>query len=364
MEMKELKTYAVHFCGIGGACAGMHNAGLECRLAIDWWDKAIEFREKNLGHKGFHMDISKYDEIEKDEHAADLLWTSPPCQTFSSAARETAKFKSEDIRNNLFLASLYYIKKFTPQFFVLENVPGLLTHDNGKTIGRMNDEFRAAGYYCEQGTFTSEEFGLPQKRERVFIIGCRKEFGLKGLFPKPPKGIKKQVLSDIKEAGRADLVWAEQTYVTAYEKVRRTDVEIQIIKNDGILPTITCGWGGGATRKKVGISDSISIPGQEKPVNFVRHPSVREGARAQGFPDTWVFPESSTDAWQGIGNAVSTPVAEAIVNHLKLLSKGEKAPHLSVKNLNDRNTRLSAQASDGQPLMITDILAKMAVEHA
>lgn len=73
-----LETYASHFCGVGGACRGIHDVGLRCVLAIDNWQKALDVREANLGYKGACMDVFSY--VPDKAHAADLLWTSPVCQ--------------------------------------------------------------------------------------------------------------------------------------------------------------------------------------------------------------------------------------------------------------------------------------------
>ena len=182
--MGRIRTYATHFCGVGGACWGIHQAGLECRLAIDHWDMAIEYRERNLGHKGLCMDISEYKR--DDAHAADLLWTSPPCQTYSSA--RDGKDDPEDVRNHLYMASVNYVRDFKPRFFVLENVVGILSHDadgkGGGTLARFREAFVALGYHVEWNILNSRHFGVPQSRPRVFIIGSRD--GEKDLVPAHP----------------------------------------------------------------------------------------------------------------------------------------------------------------------------------
>jgi site-specific DNA-cytosine methylase len=116
--------------------------------------------------------------------------------------------------------------------------------------------------------------------------------------------------------------WGHDTYRTALSKVRRTGVEITVVFPEDVLPTITCGWGGGATRKKVAIADRVAVPPVSAPV--LRHPTILEGARAQGFPDEWTWPKGETDAWTLIGNAVSSPVSKAIGDHLVSLHGGEK----------------------------------------
>jgi DNA-cytosine methyltransferase len=337
-----IKTYATHFCGVGGACAGLHQAGLECKLAIDYVDFIVKARLKNTGHQALCMNVADYEP--KDEHAADFFWTSPPCQTFSTAARDDY-FKAinayekndlsllekmkEDARHNLFMASVNYVKWFMPKFVVLENVMGLLTHDdvtgqNSGTFSKMMRTFSNLGYNVEWDVLNSLEYGLCQDRDRVFIV-CSRD-GHKGLIPMPTTPLKDARFGSIMDRYTTDGAWAGSTYQTAVEKVKRTNVEITVVTPDDVLPTITCGWGGGPTRKKVAILDST-----KKGLHFLRNPTVAEGARAQGFPKEWTYPDNLTQAWTLIGNAVSSPVARALAEHLIALDKGERPAYRTSK---------------------------------
>lgn len=319
-----LKTYATHFCGIGGACAGIEQAGLKCVLAIDYLPIAVEYREKNLGHHALNIDISEY--VPDQAHAADVLWTSPSCQSFSTSARDkivsNKSIGKKEIRDSLFLASVKYCEVFKPKYFVLENVTGLLTHfaEGKPTINLIRDVFeKRAGYHTEWNVLSSIEWNLPQQRRRVVVVGSRD--GQKGLIPRSPFGSPTCKFGDIKQHGRMDLAWKGPTYKTALEKVKRTGIDIRVISEDEIIPTVTCGWGGGATRKKVAIVDQT-----EDGVNFLRHPSVQEGAAAQGFPTGWRYPDSDTVAWTLIGNAVPPPMSKSIIEHLIKVDAGENPP--------------------------------------
>lgn len=318
-----LETYSTHFCGIGGACYGIEQAGLHCVTAIDYLDYAVETRLKNLGHQAMLMDISEYEP--KKEDYADVLWTSPSCQSFSQSARESANINKNDIRNNLFLASVNYVNILRPKYVVLENVMGLITHNadenGGGTLNDMKNSFLRLGYHVEWNTLNSLHFGLPQKRERVFIIASRD--GKSGLVPKEPKQDRTPCIGDIMEHNAEKYAWGSETYITAYNKVTRIAMKngefgIDILTEKDVFPTITCGWGGGATRKKVAILDET-----KKGTAFLRHPTPLEGARAQGFPDSWIYPKSNSDKWTLIGNAVSSSVSKAIVEHLKLVEDGK-----------------------------------------
>lgn len=347
-----LKTYATHFCGVGGACYGIEQAGLECKLAIDHWAPAIETREKNLKHKGMCIPIEDY--VPDQAHAADLLWTSPPCQTFSSCSREVNRMNKDDKRNILFLNSVDYVKNFKPKYFVLENVMGMYSHDadgqgNG-TVKEMEKVFKDYGYHTECGTLNSQYWGLPQARERVFIVGSLE--GKKGLLPLEGTEITKR-FGDIMEKGTVEGCWT-QSYKTALDKVSRTGISIDVITENDVLPTITCGWGGGATRKKVAILD------KKGKITYLRHPTVKEGARAQGFPDNWEFPKSEANAWKMIGNAVSSPVSKAIIEHLKKVEAGDHPP--SNKNLSINNSHYNPRIPKYVKEMYGDVPPEMQLE--
>lgn len=322
-----LKTYATHFCGVGGACRGLHDAGLECVLAVDLWDGALKVREHNLGHKGLCKDVFAVEA--QPEYAADLLWTSPVCQSFSTASRDKASAKAKEgemeVRDDLYLASVKYVKDFRPAYFILENVVGLLTYKGNTpdaTFVQMRKAFDELGYHTEYNIIDSHDWGLPQHRERSFIVGSRD--GKKGLIPKAPRQ-PAPTAALILEHGILDAAWGAKTYRTAIEKVERTGIPITVILgNDDprdIFPTVTCGWGGGATRKKVCVVDKTPDG-----VAFLRHPTVKEGAQAQGFPLDWQWPENDSDAWTMIGNAVSPPVAKGLVEHLQQIEAGERPP--------------------------------------
>lgn len=328
--MRELKTYATHFCGFGGACLGIHMAGLECVFAVDsdHDGPAVETREKNLGHLAVRADITDYQFPQSA--ACDLLWSSPPCQTFSTSAREQSNKNPDDERNWLFLQTVRFAKQFKPAFVVVENVTGLMTHktDEKSTVLKMKKAFEDIGYgNVEWNVLNAYNFGLPQERERFFIVASL-DGSIKGLFPEIPKLSVFPKFGDIFEPNSPQTCWAGPTYATALGKVERLQekhgsFKIKAVGPEDTLPTVTCGWGGGATRKKVGIIDSWMTPKGE--VIYLRHPTLLEGLRAQGFPDAWLgnLPKSVSDSWNLIGNAVPAPLSKAIVEHLKLKAIGK-----------------------------------------
>lgn len=344
--MGELKTYATHFASVGGACCGIEQAGLECVSAVEKEQDRVDFRAQHLGHRGVCMDIRDYKPSPSD--AADLLWTSPPCKAASQAKRSYVD--PNDPINLLYKHSVEYCKLLRPKYVVLENVLGVLTFGADKVgknlLSIWRKDFEALGYHTEFNILNSKYFGCPQDRERVFMVGSLE--GKKGLIPAEKRTIK-TTFGAIWERGAVRECWSPGTYMTVISSIARNsakngspygfrfvadekviaDVMESVGKEAGqalkstllnIFPTITCSFDGGATRKKVAVID------QKDGLTYLRQPTVKEGARAQGFPDSWVWPDNRTLAWNYIGDAVSCPVSKAIVEHLMRLERGEKSP--------------------------------------
>lgn len=344
---EELRTYATHFCGVGGACHGLETAGLKCNFAIDYLDFAVSTRHANLGHLAVNMDIRDYVPVPGD--GADVLWTSPPCQTFSTWTKVDGDVDPLDDRNTLFMSSAKYVRDFRPRFVILENVMGLIKHDvdgsGGGTLNRMRRTFSDMGYHVEWNVYNSADFGLPQRRDRVFIVAARD--GQQGLMPLEPRLTSK--FEEIMEHNVLSAAWGKKNYRTAVNKVERLNdgpspYKIAVVGEGDLLPTLTCGFSGGPTRKRTSVVDCT-----KDGLYFMRSVTVREGARAQGFPDSWTFPKNSQQAWTLIGNAVSSPVARAIAEHLKLVAVGEAPPHKTELSIS-RIARFAEEYIDDVPV--------------
>ena len=342
---------------MGGACNGLEQAGLSCVLAIDNDSDGpcIETRAKNLNcDKGIKLDIHKYfDEAKKDEHGKDifLLWTSPPCKKFSMIKNwEGAKRTGDKSIEDLYKESLKFIEWARPKFVVMENVKGIINYEAqarvaGKAgkISEIWDAFDKLGYGVEWQVLNAARFGCAQQRERVMFVASR-DPKLRGLIPsiKDPKWV---YFSDIRERGAIEWCLSGESYRTMNEKLSRIikkhhSYKIRIIGLDrdkgtsrDFLPTITCGFGGGVTRKRCAIVDKIRTKGISVP--FLRNPTLLEAVRAQGFPDSWMdnLPKSTSLAWNMVGNAVPSPISKAIAEHLIKVDRGENPPAMGAYDL-------------------------------
>ena len=182
MDKNKKHTVAGLFSGCGGLDLGFMNSGFDVVWANDFFKEAVETYKKNIGNHIILGDITKIpsSEIPND---FDVLLGGFPCQGFSIA---NIKRSMEDERNFLYKEMLRIIKDKQPKYFVAENVKGLLSMQKGKVIEMIIKDFQEIGYDVDYRLLKASEYGVPQHRERVFIIGNR--LGLKNPFPKKTHG--------------------------------------------------------------------------------------------------------------------------------------------------------------------------------
>ena len=190
------------FCGCGGFSKGFEDAGYTVELAIDNWKDAIE--TFNINHKkkvGVTKDIYDYtnEEIKNfaQKHKIIGIIGGPPCQGFSMVGKRQAT----DKRNTLYLQYVRFVEQIKPEFFILENVKGLLTLKKGYFQKDIIDRFSKLGYNVTCKVLRASDYGVPQNRERVFFVGLRKDKFKNKLFeyPKPVDHIvgTEEALSDL-----------------------------------------------------------------------------------------------------------------------------------------------------------------------
>jgi len=182
--MKKYKIASL-FSGCGGLDLGFIQAGFEVVWANDFFKDAVNTYKKNIGAHIVFNDITKIpsSDIPND---IDIILGGFPCQGFSIA---NIKRSAEDKRNYLYKELLRLIKDKQPKYFVGENVKGLLSMKGGAVINMIIDDFRALGYNVDYKVLKASDYGVPQNRERVVIIGNR--LGITNPFPKATHGINK-----------------------------------------------------------------------------------------------------------------------------------------------------------------------------
>jgi DNA (cytosine-5)-methyltransferase 1 len=188
--MKNKYTIVSLFSGCGGLDLGFIQAGFEVVWANDFFKEAVDTYKANIGNHIVYGDITKIpsSEIPND---FDILLGGFPCQGFSVA---NIKRSMEDKRNFLYKELLRIIGDKQPKFFVAENVKGLLSMQKGKVIEMIMSDFRSIGYEVNKRLLKASDYGVPQNRERIVIIGNK--LGLKNPFPEPTHGLANDLFSN------------------------------------------------------------------------------------------------------------------------------------------------------------------------
>ena len=184
------------FAGIGGFRLAMQNLGGKCVFTSEWDKEAKRTYKANFGERPFG-DITKEETKAFIPDNFDLLCAGFPCQAFSIAGKRGG---FEDTRGTLFFDVAEIIKRKQPKAIFLENVKGLRNHNGGKTLATILNVLRNdLGYFVpEPQIINAKDFGVPQNRERIYIVGFRNDLGIESFeYPKPTN--KKVAFSDIKE---------------------------------------------------------------------------------------------------------------------------------------------------------------------
>jgi DNA (cytosine-5)-methyltransferase 1 len=387
------------FCGTGGFSKGFENTGLyDVVFGIDLLPDAVAtFRLNHSDALGVLGDIRLHEprqvgpELDLPRGGVDVIVGGPPCQGFSSI-RPNRSTHDDDHRNSLFVDFARYVDHFRPRVFVMENVVGLATHKRGETIEAIQEASDSIGYDADWRILNAAHFGVPQKRERLVMIGV--ERGTPLFFPRPTHGDANPLdtighrdrsrmlipsppslfdegdallpyvtvddaIDDLPPvaAGEAATVYAgpartdyqaarrkDLTTLTHHESTRHTNKMLEIIKHSGknisAIPAhlITSGFSSCYSRVD-GDEPCVTLT-----VNFIHpasnrciHPqqnralTVREGARLQSFDDDFAFVSTSRNRIAKlIGNAVPPLLGRALGIHVADLLgvEGTAAPEV------------------------------------
>lgn len=218
---KKKKKYRVIslFSGAGGMDLGFINAGFDIVWANDFFKEAVESYKKNVDSRIVYGDITKIDSSEMPDDI-DLVIGGFPCQGFSVA---NTKRSMKDERNFLYKEMLRVIDDKKPKFFVAENVKGILSMKKGKVFEIIKKDFQELGYNVDAKLLNAAEYGVPQARERVVIIGNR--IGVKNPYPKPTHWVDSKKYESKK--GLKDPITVEQT-IGFLSDVRLSDKPIKL----------------------------------------------------------------------------------------------------------------------------------------
>ena len=317
------------FAGLGGFRLAIQNLGGKCVFTSEWDKDAKRTYKANFGERPFG-DITKEETKAFIPNGFDLLCAGFPCQAFSIAGKRGG---FEDTRGTLFFDVAEIIKRKQPKAIFLENVKGLRNHNGGKTLATILNVLRNdLGYFVpEPQVVNARDFGVPQNRERIYIVGFRKDLGIEN-FEYPAPTNKKVTFASIKEKKvPATKYFLSTQYVQtlinhkARHEGKGNGFGYAIIPDDGISNAIVVG-GMGRERNLVldkRITDFTPTTHIKGTVNRegIRKMTPREWARLQGFPDEFIIPVADASAYKQFGNSVAVPAVQATANEiLKLLN--------------------------------------------
>lgn len=288
------------FCGIGGFRIAFEEAckenevQTECVFSSDIDKYAQESYEANFGERPFG-DITQVKEKEIPDH--DILFAGFPCQPFSIIGQMKGL---DDTRGTLFFDIARILEEKKPKAFILENVKQLVGHDQGNTLKVIIQTLKDLGYFVQYSVLNALDYGLPQKRERVVIVGHREPIMF--TFPSPERPYKK--LDDILEQ-----YVAQKYYASDYIKEKRKDSH-----KSSFYPSIwhenksgnICSYPYSCALRS-GASHNYLL------VNGERRLTPREMFRLQGFPDWYKIVVSDAQAKKQAGNAVPVNMVKAVV---------------------------------------------------
>ena len=297
--MEELR-YIDLFCGIGGFRVAMEEACKEnniipnCVFSSDI-DPACQISyEANFGHKP-KGDITKIEETSIPDH--DILFAGFPCQPFSIIGQRQG---FNDIRGTLFFDIARILKHKKPKAFILENVKQLVGHDKGRTLKIILDTLKDLGYNVQYAVLNALDYGLPQKRERVIIVGHREPIFFS--FPAPIRPFKP--LAEILEKDVDQKHYASE-YITTRRKVKHRSAYKLSIWHENKSGNI-CSYPYSCALR-AGASYNYLL------VNGERRLTPREMFRLQGFPDTYKIVVNDGQARKQAGNAVPVNLVKAVI---------------------------------------------------
>lgn len=331
---KNLSTTVIElFAGAGGLALGLEQAGFVGLAYVEFNHNACEtLRINKPDWNVIEDDIANVDFTEY-KGKVDLVSGGAPCQAFSYAGK---KLGFGDTRGTLFAEFARCVEEVEPKMFLFENVRGMLSHDKGRTFQTIKHEFESLGYIVQHKVLNAAYFGVGQKRERLIIIGIRKDLMDTIVFSYPEPDEHWTTLRDV-------LQNVPESPFQAFSENKRKVMELVPpggcwvdLPNDIAIEYMGKSYYSGGGRR--GMARRIAwdepcltlttSPSQKQterchPVE-TRPFTVREYARIQSFPDDWMFYGSVGEQYKQIGNAVPVELARRIgVELVKALNQSE-----------------------------------------
>lgn len=308
------------FAGLGGFRIALESCGAECVYSNEWDKFAQEVYQMNFGEIP-EGDITQVNENTIPDH--DILCAGFPCQAFSISGNQRG---FEDSRGTLFFDVARIVKAKKPKVVFMENVKNFATHDNGKTLRVVQNTMEELGYTFYQKVLNAVDYGIPQKRERIYMVCFRKDLPITNFsYPKPfelKRFVEDFLLEDeslVKDlyVERDDTIY-NGVQDSSYSKksirlgiVNKGGQGERIYSTKGIAITLSA-YGGGVFAKTGG----YLINGKPRKL----HP--RECARIMGYPDSYKLCQRNSQAYKQFGNSVVIDVLQHIAVEIGKSMKG------------------------------------------
>lgn len=323
------------FCGAGGLSLGLINAGFDVQFAFDFNERAIATYKANLGSHAYVMDAEAVEPSKiTTTGEVTLVAGGPPCQGFSVQRRGT----DADARNDLIFEFLRIVKGVKPKLFLMENVAALASAKNSKYFDKLKADAERIGYIVQAKVLNAADYGVPQTRKRLFVLGVRKNLKAQIVLPDVTASSWQTVRDAI-----ADLPSPQSETALLFPNHLPDNISALNRERISHVPP-----GGGRSDIPAHLrlachSVSVDVAGHrgvygrldwEKPAgtittkcnSFTRgrfaHPvenrniTMREAARLQSFPDDFVFQGGTVDVAHQVGNAVPPLLSYRIAKHL------------------------------------------------
>lgn len=313
-------TFIDLFAGLGGFRIALESLGAKCVYSNEWDEPVQKVYAENFGDVP-EGDITEVDEKSIPNH--DILCAGFPCQAFSISGKQRG---FEDSRGTLFFDVARIIKEKNPKIVFMENVKNFATHDSGHTLEVVQATMEELGYTFYQKVLNAVDYGIPQKRERIYMVCFRNDLEVSGFkYPKPFKLTKhvEDFLLEDEEMVKDLYVDRPDTYFNGIEDNNYSNKSIRlgivnkggqgerIYSTKGIAITLSA-YGGGIFAKTGG----YLINGKTRKL----HP--RECARIMGYPDSYKISSSSNQAYKQFGNSVVIDVLQLIAQEIGNSMKG------------------------------------------
>lgn len=333
--MEKIKVASL-FCGCGGmdlgVVGGFSFLGKEYKenpfeivYAVDNDEYCTKIYNDNFTHKCEVKDVR--DIKIKDMPEFEMLIGGFPCQSFSISAQNPPRLGYKDERGMLFFEMVKILRERQPRFFIAENVKGILSANKGKAFPMIIKEFQNAGYIVVYKLLNASDYGVPQKRERVIIIGFRNQEDYKKFhYPVKIKVSEKKVLGDvlIEESNHDETLFFSEKAVAGMLAVRDKMNKGRVMSLTEPCNTIS------AHLAKVSLNSTDPV---YMVANRYRRFSSREAARIQSFPDSFRFDSvSQIRQYKAIGNAVPPVLMWHVIHSLQKTLVISQVDFAKVKN--------------------------------